>query len=96
MHAKNDKIQVHMYVCASDYLVRKIDLDAIIGKALFALKRVNSIIIKSGATISDVNLIRNLKLHYVNVGTANRQGVPIKGIGDFELFNKSSKSLCLT
>lgn len=82
-----------MSASAGDELVRKTDLEAFIGKVFLASK---PIIVDSGAThhmISNCKLISNVKFHSGKVFTANGEAVPIKGVGDLELFNRSSKAL---
>ncbi|KAL1188993.1 Retrovirus-related Pol polyprotein from transposon RE2 [Cardamine amara subsp. amara] len=92
---------------ASDDVVRKSDLDALIksitklsesGKGLFACRNHKSVIVDSGAShhmISDKRLLSNVDPHCGKVMIANGQDVEIRGIGNLEVFKKKLKALYL-
>ena len=89
-------------MAASSDLVRRSDLDALIkalkessGKATLALNTLKPLIVDSGAShhmISDSKLISDIKPAIGNVVIANGTKVPVKGVGDLELFDKKSKA----
>ncbi|KAG7559384.1 Ribonuclease H-like superfamily [Arabidopsis thaliana x Arabidopsis arenosa] len=87
---------------ASSDLVRRSDLDALIkalkessGNAYHALSALKPLIVDSGAShhmISDSKLINNIEPALGNVIIANGDKIPVKGVGDLELFSKKSKA----
>ncbi|KAG7594088.1 Integrase catalytic core [Arabidopsis thaliana x Arabidopsis arenosa] len=87
---------------ASCDLVRRSDLDALIkalkessGNAYHALSALKPLIVDSGAShhmISDSKLINNIEPALGNVIIANGDKIPVKGVGDLELFSKKSKA----
>ncbi|XP_010501916.1 PREDICTED: uncharacterized protein LOC104779247 [Camelina sativa] len=89
-------------LAATSDLVRKSDLDALIkalkdasGNSYLALNQTKPLIVDSGAShhmISDSKLISELKPAVGNVIIANGEKVPVKGIGDLKLFDKTTKA----
>lgn len=89
-------------MAASSDLVRRSDLKALIkalkessGKSYHALSSLKPLIIDSGAShhmISDSKLISNIEPALGNVVIANGDRIPVKGVGDLDLFDKSSKA----
>ncbi|KAG7536936.1 Integrase catalytic core [Arabidopsis suecica] len=87
---------------ASSDLVRRSDLDALIkalkessGNAYHALSSLKPLIVDSGAShhmISDSKLMKNIEPALGNVIIANGDKIPVKGLGDLELFSKKSKA----
>ncbi|KAG7585659.1 Ribonuclease H-like superfamily [Arabidopsis thaliana x Arabidopsis arenosa] len=87
---------------ASSDLVKSSDLDALIkalkessGNAYHALSALKPLIVDSGAShhmISDSKLINNIEPALGNVIIANGDKIPVKGVGDLELFSKKSKA----
>ncbi|KAG7585690.1 Reverse transcriptase RNA-dependent DNA polymerase [Arabidopsis thaliana x Arabidopsis arenosa] len=87
---------------ASSNLVRRSDLDALIkalkessGNAYHALSSLKPLIVDSGAShhmISDSKLMKNIEPALGNVIIANGDKIPVKGLGDLELFSKKSKA----
>ncbi|KAG7536929.1 GAG-pre-integrase domain [Arabidopsis suecica] len=87
---------------ASSDLVRRSDLDALIkalkessGNAYHALSALKPLIVDSGAShhmISDSKLMNNIEPALGNVIIANGDKIPVKGVGDLELFSKKSKA----
>ncbi|KAG7543347.1 Reverse transcriptase RNA-dependent DNA polymerase [Arabidopsis thaliana x Arabidopsis arenosa] len=87
---------------ASSDLVRRSDLDALIkalkessGNAYHALSALKPLIVDSGAShhmISDSKLMKNIEPALGNVIIANGDKIPVKGLGDLELFSKKSKA----
>ncbi|KAG7547971.1 GAG-pre-integrase domain [Arabidopsis suecica] len=87
---------------ASSDLVRRSDLDALIkalkessGNAYHALSSLKPLIVDSGAShhmISDSKLMKNIEPALGNVIIANGDKIPVKGLGDLELFSKKFKA----
>ncbi|XP_010496878.1 PREDICTED: uncharacterized protein LOC104773906 [Camelina sativa] len=88
-------------------MVRKSDLEALIcsiaslkesGISFFTSKPSKSLVIDSGAShhmISNPSLINNIKPALGNVIIANGEQIPVKGIGDLKLFDKTSKAFLM-
>ncbi|KAG7583619.1 Integrase catalytic core [Arabidopsis suecica] len=94
---------VGMAMTASSEYVKRSDLDALIkalkessGNSYHALvQTLKPLIVDSGAShhmISDSRLMNNIEPALGNVVIANGDKIPVKGIGDLELFDKKSKA----
>ncbi|KAG7536916.1 GAG-pre-integrase domain [Arabidopsis suecica] len=88
---------------ASSEYVKRSDLDALIkalkessGNSYHAITQtLKPLIVDSGAShhmISDSRLMNNIEPALGNVVIANGDKIPVKGIGDLELFDKKSKA----
>ncbi|KAG7528122.1 GAG-pre-integrase domain [Arabidopsis thaliana x Arabidopsis arenosa] len=88
---------------ASSEYVKRSDLDALIkalkessGNSYHAIAQtLKPLIVDSGAShhmISDSRLMNNIEPALGNVVIANGDKIPVKGIGDLELFDKKSKA----